>query len=78
MALDRIFDTTRARHSFDQSLVNEHCLICGDPAAHKIAEECTPLVRKVRENLCCAHFSWIFGSCSLNPYDFPIQRAGVP
>ena len=75
MSAHRVVDPARARHPFEASIIDEHCVLCGALATHIVAESMGTSAASMESYLCCAHFSWIIDDCSMYLYDFPIQRA---
>jgi hypothetical protein len=73
---DRARDS-RAIHPFDADLLLQHCIMCGQPAAHLITELTASAMRdrpRVTADLCCEHFMWIMGRSIEHAGDFPLQR----
>lgn len=69
-----VFDAARAGHLIDPRVVDEHCIVCGELAAHIVSEP----VRRPNSGyvgvLCCTHFSWILGDCGIFKQGPPRQR----
>jgi hypothetical protein len=75
---DRARDS-RAIHPFDSGLLLEHCIMCGELAAHVVAEVSAGQRRdqsRVTAALCCGHFMWIMGRSIEHAGDVPLQREG--
>jgi hypothetical protein len=60
----RILDESRAVHLFDAALMDEHCALCGLPAAHLVVEQSSSSFPRLRSALCCEHFIFVIGDCS--------------
>ena len=71
----RIFDPARASHTIEASAVAQHCELCGEPAAHCVAERISVPNPPMTGHLCCTHFIWIVGDCQTYPYYLPVQRS---
>jgi hypothetical protein len=74
---DHIFDHSRAVHPFDTDLVDARCALCGVPAAHRVTEQASLPFPSLTNYLCCEHFSFVMGDCSMYPYRLPAQRRSM-
>jgi hypothetical protein len=69
-----VYDSGRAAHAFDVSLIPARCVLCGVPAAHVVVE-CLSIDGDPRQGyLCCEHFSWIIYDCARSVRTVPAQR----
>ena len=71
---ERVFDMARSVHSFESDLIDKHCTICGEAAAHQVDEHSSVPFPPMKNYLCCEHFRFAIGDCSSYPYGMPLQR----
>jgi hypothetical protein len=74
MHANRIFDQNRAQHSIEAEVLNERCALCGQPAAHALAEQQHLSLKPMTTHLCCEHFTFVVDDCSWYAYDIPMLR----
>jgi hypothetical protein len=70
----RVRNLSRATHTIIDEVIEGRCSICGGLATHMVTERTLIMYPPMSNVLCCEHFTFAIGDCSLYTYDIPVQR----